>query len=305
MKHLKTKLALALAASALSTATLAQQVTVYGIIDQAVRSTTPAVGKSTTSVISGSFYTSRLGFKGEEDLGGGIKASFTLEGGLNATNGSVGSGSNFFSRESSVSLATPAGTLTLGRTDTSASEGIDTFVGFGNFGNFSLVSGVEYAGDRENTVRYTSPTIGGAQLQVGRSNESTQGAETDSVSLTWARGPVGIAAGHDKVGKDSYTAVGARFDAGFASVGAMGGRREVGTIETDVMAVTAKVPLPAGLAAHGSYRTNETGTNKVTTLAAGVSKALSKRTTVLAVYQDTDKGSGAGEFVQLGLVHSF
>lgn len=305
MKHLKTKLALALAASALSTATLAQQVTVYGIVDQAVRSTTPAVGKSTTSVVSGSFYTSRLGFKGEEDLGGGIKASFTLEGGLNATNGSVGSGSNFFSRESSVSLATPAGTLTLGRTDTSASEGIDTFVGFGNFGNFSLVSGVEYAGDRENTIRYTSPTIGGAQLQVGRSNESTQGAETDSVSLTWARGPVGIAAGHDKVGNDSYTAVGARFDAGFASVGAMGGRREAGTVETDVLAVTAKVPLPAGLAAHGSYRTNETGTNKVTTLAAGVSKALSKRTTVLAVYQDTDKGSGAGEFVQLGLVHSF
>jgi predicted porin len=305
MKHLKTKLALALAASALSTATLAQQVTVYGIIDQAVRSTNPAVGKSTTSVVSGSFATSRIGVKGEEDLGGGIKASFTLEGGLNATNGSVGSGSNFFSRESSVSLSTPAGTLTMGRTDTSASEGIDTFVGIANFGNFAFVSGVEYAGDRENTVRYTSPTIGGAQLQVGRSNESTQGAETDSVSLTWARGPVGIAAGHDKAGNDSYTAVGARFDAGFASVGAMGGRREVGTVETDVMAVTAKVPLPAGLAAHGSYRTNETGTNKVTTLAAGVSKALSKRTTVLAVYQDTDKGSGAGEFVQLGLVHSF
>ena len=305
MKHLKTKLALTLIASALSATAVAQQVAVYGVIDQAVRSTSPAVGKSTTSVVSGSFATSRLGFRGEEDLGKGFKASFILEGGLNATNGSVGSGTNFFSRESSVSLATPAGTLTMGRTDTSASEGIDTFVGGSNFGNFAFVSGVEYAGDRENTVRYTSPSIGGAQLQVGRSHASTQGAETDSVSLTWAKGPVGIAAGHDKAGADKYTAVGARFDAGFASVGAMAGRREVGLVETDVMAVTAKVPLPAGLAAHGSYRTSETGATKVTTATAGLSKALSKRTTVLAVYQDTDKGSGAGEIVQVGLVHSF
>jgi predicted porin len=305
MKHLKTKVALAIAASVISVTAVAQQVTVYGIIDQAVRSTSPVVGKSTTSVVSGSFHTSRLGFRGEEDLGGGLKAVFTLEGGLNATNGSVGSGTNFFSRESSVGLVTPAGTVTLGRSDTSASEGVDTFVGFGNFGNFTLVSGVEYAGDRESTVRYTSPTIGGLQLQLGRSNESTQGKETDSVSLSWVQGPLGIAAGHDKAGNDTYSAVGARVDVGFASVGAMFGRKEVGVVETDVVAASAKVPLAAGLAAHGSYRTNETGTTKVTTLAAGVSKALSKRTTVLAVYQDTDKGSSAGEIVQIGLVHSF
>lgn len=303
---MKKLLALSLLAAAVSTSAVAQQVTVYGVVDQAVRSTSPKTGASTTSVVSGSFATSRIGVRGTEDLGGGITASFTLEGGLNAANGSVGSGTNFFSRESSVSLATGLGTVTVGRTDTSASEGVDTFVGIGNFGNFAFVSGVEYAGDRENTVRYTSPTIAGAQLQVGRSHASAQGAETDSVSLTWAKGAVGFAVGYDDAGADGkYTAGGARVDLGFASVGAMMGQREVGVAKTDVAAITARVPLAAGLAAHGSYRTSEAANVKTTTATAGVSKALSKRTTVLAVYQDTDKGASAGSFVQVGLVHSF
>lgn len=293
-------------AAAFSTAAVAQQVTVYGIVDQAVRGTSPKTGASTTSVVSGSFATSRIGVRGEEDLGSGLKASFVLEGKLDGNDGAVGSSDDFFNRESSVSLSSPVGTITVGRTDTSASEGIDTFAGFGNFGNFSLVSGVEYAGDRENTVRYTSPTAGGAQFQVGRSHASDQAAETDSVSLTWSKGSFGLAAGHDDAGADGkYTAVGARVDLGVAAVGAMFGRREVGAAETDVTAITAKLPLSAGLAAHGAYRTSEAANVKTTTSTVGLSKALSKRTTLLAVYQDTDKGSSAGSFVQAGIVHSF
>jgi predicted porin len=303
---MKKQFLLTLIAAAISTTAVAQQVTVYGVVDQAVRSTSPAVGASTTSVVSGSFATSRIGVRGEEDLGGGLKVGFTLEGGLNAANGAVGSGSNFFSRESSVSLISGLGTITMGRTDTSASEGVDTFAGIGNFGNFAFVGGVEYAGDRENTIRYTSPSIAGAQLQVGRSHASAQGGEVDSISLTWAKGPIGVAVGHDDAGiEGKYTAGGARVNLGFATVGAMLGKREVGTAETDVAAITARVPLVAGLAAHGAYRTSEAANVKTTVSTVGVSKALSKRTTVLAVYQDTDKGSAAGSFAQVGLVHSF
>lgn len=303
---MKKQLLLTLLAAGISTTAIAQQVTVYGVVDQAVRSTSPKIGASTTSVVSGSFATSRIGLRGEEDLGSGLKVGFTLEGGLNATNGSVGSGSNFFSRESSVSLITGVGTITMGRTDTSASEGVDTFAGIGNFGNFAFVGGVEYAGDRENTIRYTSPSIAGAQVQLGRSHASAQGGEVDSASLTWSKGPVGVAVGYDDAGVEGkYTAGGARVDLGFASVGAMLGKREVGTVETDVTSITAKVPLPAGLAAHGSYRTSEVAKVKTTVGTVGISKSLSKRTTVLAVYQDTDKGSAAGSFAQIGLVHSF
>jgi predicted porin len=302
---MKYKLIAAAVSAAFALPAAAQQATVYGIIDQAYRVNSPDVGASTKSVVSGSFATSRIGVRGTEDLGGGLTASFTLEGGLNAGQGAVGSGSNFFSRESSFTLAGGFGAVTMGRTDTSASEGIDTLAGIGNFGNFAFVSGVEYAGDRESTVRYTTPTVGGLQAQIGRSLASSQGAETDSVSLTYRQGNLALGAGYDKVDKDNYTAVGARYDFGFAAAGVMGGRRDAAGVETDVLAVTTRVPLPAGFAVHGSYRTTETGANKVAVSTAGVSKALSKRTTILAVYQDTDKGAAAGSFAQVGLVHSF
>ena len=300
----KQLIAMALA-TAFSIPALAQQATVYGIIDQAYRVTSPDVGASSKGIVSGSFATSRIGVRGTEDLGGGLTASFTLEGALGAGTGAVGSGSNLFSRESSFTLAGGFGAVTMGRTDTSASEGIDTLAGGANFGNFAFVSGVEYAGDRESTVRYTSPRIAGLQAQIGRSLASTQGAETDSYSLTYSQGAVSLGAGHDKAGRDDYTAVGARYDFGFAAAGVMAGRRDAAGIETDVLAVSARVPLPQGFAAHGAYRTTEVGTTKTAVSTVGVSKALSKRTTLVALYQDTDKGAAAGTLAQVGLVHSF
>jgi predicted porin len=284
---------------------LAQQATVYGVIDQAYRVTSPDVGATSKGIVSGSFATSRIGVRGTEDLGGGLTASFTLEGALNAGAGAVGSGSNFFSRECSFTLAGGFGAVTMGRTDTSASEGIDTLAGIGHFGNFAFVGGVEYAGDRESTVRYSTPTIGGLQAQIGRSLASSQGAETDSVSLTYSQGGLAIGAGYDKADKDNYTAVGARYDFGFVSAGVMAGRRDAAGVETDVVAVSARIPLPQGFAVHGVYRTTEVSAVKTTVATVGVSKALSKRTSILAVYQDTDKGSAAGSFAQVGLINSF
>ena len=294
-----------LVAATFSTAAVAQ-VTVYGVLDQALRTTKLDGASSASSMVSGSYSTSRIGFKGVEDLGDGNSVSFTLEGRLDGSNGTVGAGDDFFSREASVSLSTKAGTITMGRTDTSASEGIDTFAGIGNFGNFSFVSGVEYAGDRENTVRYTSPNIAGATLQVGRSLETDTEAETDSASVVFDRGTFGVAVGYDKTGDDTYTAVGAKANLGVASVGAMFGQRDAAAVKTDVVAVSAKVPLSQTVAAHGVYKTSEaTGSDKVTTGAVGLSMSLSKRTMILGVYQDTDKGSAAGSLYQVGLVHSF
>jgi predicted porin len=295
----------AVLAAAFAMPLAAQQVSVYGIIDQAYRSTNPDQSSSTRGLVSGSFATSRVGIRGTEELGGGLRASFTLEGRLDASTGATGAGTNFFSRESSVTLSGGFGAVTVGRTDTSASEGIDTLAGAGHFGNFSFVSDVEYAGDRESTVRYSTPVIGGVQAQIGRSMASTQGAETDSVSLTYTGKAFAVGAGHDRAGSNNYTAVGGRYDFGFASAGVMAGQRKAAGIETDVLAVTARVPLPANLAAHGAYRTTEVSNVKTTVVTAGISKALSKRTTLLAVYQDTDRGASAGSLAQVGVVHSF
>lgn len=59
---------------------------------------------------------SRIGFKGVEDLGGGLKAIFNLETGLSPDDGSQADSSRFFNRRSVVGLQSDSlGTLTLGR----------------------------------------------------------------------------------------------------------------------------------------------------------------------------------------------
>ena len=297
---MKKHLIAAAVAGALAVPAMAQT-TVYGIMDLAVRSANPDAGDSTVKLESGSFYTSRLGFKGEEDLGGGMKAGFILEGKINADDGSTTLGS----RESSVYLSGGFGQIRLGRTDTSNSEGIDSLAHFGNIGNFGLNGAGESTGDQANTIKYTSPKFSGVTLQVGQTfGDERGGTDLNSVSVAYAAGPLSIGVGYDDVGDDSYTVVGARYNAGMFAVGVTSGKKDAAT-DVDVMGLSARVDLGAGLAAHAGYKTTETGTAEVKVTNLGVSKALSKRTTLLGMYQDTDKGSAAGSFFQAGIVHTF
>ena len=277
------------------------QVSVYGIMDLAVRSSSPDVGPSTTTMVSGSFYTSRLGFKGTEDLGGGLKASFTLEGKVDSDTGATTLGN----RESSVALSGGFGEIRLGRTDTSLSEGIDTLAHFAQMGNFGLNGAGEYTGDQANTIRYTSPSMGGVTLQVGTSlGDERGGDDNNSISLAYAAGPLSIAVGFDDVGDDDYQTIGARYNAGAFAVGFHTGKRDAAT-DIEVMGLSAMINLGSGMAAHVGLRTWESGTAEYKTTNLGVSKALSKRTTLVGMYQDTDKGATAGSFFQANVVHKF
>lgn len=65
-------------------------VTMYGIVDVGIHHVTGAPGGSKTSLTSGNMQGSRLGFKGNEDLGGGYRAVFTLESRLEADTGALG-----------------------------------------------------------------------------------------------------------------------------------------------------------------------------------------------------------------------
>ncbi|MEF7612289.1 porin [Aquincola sp. MAHUQ-54] len=96
----------------------AQGVTVYGILDQSVEYLTNvnAAGDSVKRMpnLTGSV-PSRLGFRGVEDLGGGMRAVFGLESGLAPDAGTLNNGGRFFGRFAYVGLAGPWGTLTAGR----------------------------------------------------------------------------------------------------------------------------------------------------------------------------------------------
>ena len=93
-------------------------VTVYGIVDTAVEYMNN-VGPSKTSLtrmpsLTGSV-PSRLGFRGREDLGGGLSVGFTLEMGLAPDSGVFNQGGRGFGRQSFVSMSGPWGTVGLGR----------------------------------------------------------------------------------------------------------------------------------------------------------------------------------------------
>ncbi len=114
-----TRNAVALLLCAGASAAMAQSnVTVYGLLDTGlVRvNNVNAAGDSVTKMpsLTGSF-PSRLGFRGTEDLGGGLQAIFTLETGLTLDTGGMGQGNRLFGRQASVGLKGAFGTVTLGR----------------------------------------------------------------------------------------------------------------------------------------------------------------------------------------------
>jgi predicted porin len=94
------------------------QVTVYGIIDVALAhmNNADAAGHGVTreASLTGSL-PSRIGFRGTEDLGGGLSAVFNLESGFNPDVGALGQGGRLFGRQAWVGLRGGWGTLQLGR----------------------------------------------------------------------------------------------------------------------------------------------------------------------------------------------
>ena len=80
---MKKTLLIACATLASGAAFAQSSVTLYGLADMYLSSQkNPATGLRTTRLDSSGIYESHFGFKGSEDLGGGLKASFSLEHGL-------------------------------------------------------------------------------------------------------------------------------------------------------------------------------------------------------------------------------
>ncbi|HEY0857614.1 MAG TPA: porin [Albitalea sp.] len=169
--------AVALAGAAAAHAQANSSVTVYGVVDAYVQA---ANGASTlTRVQSGGLNGSRLGFKGSEDLGNGLRALFTIESGINLDDGSNGQGA-FWGRQAFVGLASPYGQLTLGRQYGSVYTLSSDFSAFSNgpvgpstsviggFGGYEPVRGSANASTGNggparinNSIKYESPSFSG------------------------------------------------------------------------------------------------------------------------------------------------
>lgn len=123
---MKKHLIAAAALATLSTAAFAQNVTIYGVMDAGVISSSKSGGTTTdagkvTSFNNGGTSPSILGFKGTEDLGGGLKANFALEAHLNTSNGATNQwNSALFGRQANVGLSGSFGAIALGKQYTPA-----------------------------------------------------------------------------------------------------------------------------------------------------------------------------------------
>ncbi|KAA0079579.1 porin [Trinickia soli] len=204
---------LSISAMASSGAAWAQSsVTLYGIIDEAVRFDThqnASGGKLFTMGSGGEIQGSRWGLQGTENLGGGLAAIFQLEGGFTPNTGvtqqSTPSGAvRLFGRTALVGLSSPYGTVTLGRQYTLVHETGWTHDVF-SFANYTGTIGFQGAGltgggRLDNTVRYTSPTLAGFTVKGAYTFGQTAGNfhqnSSPAVSVSYDNGPLSVGAAY-------------------------------------------------------------------------------------------------------------
>lgn len=226
-------------------------VTIYGIADMNIASRKSAdTGKRTTQVNSSGIYESRIGFKGSEDLGGGLKANFQLEQGIAMDTGSA----NGFSRQSWVGLSGGFGTFKAGKTWSAfdeiagASQAAKNSMFAPNAGGVWLTG--SYKDNPNSGLYYETPTFGGVSgaVSYGLGDESGEGSVA-SMFVKYANGPVyaGLALQNEK-GTDAseaikYTRINGSYDLGSAKLLASYGRVAAGTKSTKEWQIGVNVPV--------------------------------------------------------------
>lgn len=205
--HLHPKLiGAAVAVTAASPAFAQSSVTLYGVVDDAIAYVNNQKGHSNVYLRHGNLYSSRVGLRGAEDLGGGLSAIFDLQMGFDPNNGTQSSPGLIFNRQAFVGLqGEKYGTLTLGRQYTPYYQ----FVGA--LGPAALLTGATGAhpGDVDgldttirsnNSLVYTSPTLYGFRVSgmygFGGVPGSLESGNTVSAAVRYDAGPLAIGAGY-------------------------------------------------------------------------------------------------------------
>lgn len=211
---------IALAVLAASGAAMAQSsVSIYGIADVWVGKVTSKDTRggantktSTTGLESGGWDTSRIGFRGTEDLGGGLKANFQIETSIaldQPTATSLGD------RTAYIGLAGGFGEVQLGKNWTA----YDDVWGIAN-NNFDSAFTARpmafgYTDNPNNTIKYISPSFGGFTGAVSYSmgEDKVDGVNSAgsvvALNVTYANGPLTVAFAHqtEKLGDASPAGV--------------------------------------------------------------------------------------------------
>jgi predicted porin len=322
-------LALAVLGAFAGAASAQSSVTIYGIVDASV-SRIDNGGDSVVGLDSGNNAASRIGFKGVEDLGNGLKASFVLENGFNVSNGAQSSDDGAaFSRLAYVGLGGNFGTVRLGRQNSQIKEALTVIDPFSSSG---MVNAVDFylGGDVpervSNQITYVSNNYGGFSGSIGYEFGETPGDTGANrgygIQLGYANGPLAVqfayqnrnqndGAGVDADVKDAI--LGATYDFGAFKLHAAYGQRKLDagaqygdpslTAAEDQKirsyVVGATVPFGASkIRAEYIRNDNRDVENADSNVwALSYTYALSKRTTLYATYARVNNDDGS----QLGI----
>ncbi|HQR86933.1 MAG TPA: porin [Limnohabitans sp.] len=332
------KTLIAIAALAATSAFAQSSVTLYGVMNggvNQVKSTNAAGVTTTTSAnnAAGAWASNRLGFTGTEDLGGGMKAAFTYELGMNA-DGTGDLGATGGVRQSHVTLSGGMGSINFGRQYNPAFL-LNIAFDAGAANNLSAGRTV-YGNGPITTARssglatYTSPTMGGftAKLASGTNTVDNGTTETGTKvmggSVAYANGPLMVAYGFHNInavnaaGDKDEAILGATYKMGaatlLASTGTSKTKDAAGAQTVKKAATQVGVKYPFGKV--DTFLTYGTATDntivgsadvKSTAYQAGAIYNFSKRTGAYAAYgqNKNETGSVKNSELAVGVRHSF
>jgi predicted porin len=334
----KTLVAAALLAGFAATAAAQSSVTVYGRVDVGISyqndgTSTLAGGNGAVGsagkrwdVRQGS--TSRLGFRGTEDLGDGLKAGFLLEHRFQSDTGAVNNASAFWEGRSLVELSSKTlGTVYAGREYVPLYFSADALDPFGGDTVGKFRDDFEFAGYRvtpsatgtvegvrsNNTVGFKTLNYSGFAAQVAvAAGEGARKRDT-GINAVYAAGPVYATLAYDgRDGDNNVYLVGGAYDFGVVKPMVSYSRAESRTgaaavVKTTNWLVGATAPIGAGKlkAAYASFKPDGAN-NDIKKFAIGYEYFLSKRTSLYG-----DIGSAKREALtrttgyDMGIKHNF
>lgn len=185
-------------------------VAVYGVLDTYM-AYTDADGKgSVRSIDSGGYQASRVGFRGVEDLGGGLRASFQLESGFGSDTGAMHDSGRLFNRQAWVGIGGGFGELRVGRQNSPKFLMIARLDPYGGATFASLLNNASaYTPRYDNVIGYISPAMGGVKLQayysLGERSDTSRGLSATMLAGEYERGPLylGISSSRQNSANDS------------------------------------------------------------------------------------------------------
>ena len=326
----KKLIALAIAGLASSAAFAQTNVTVYGKIDMSYEHSKGTGGSKTTGINSGGHDGSRLGFRGEEALGNGMKAIFGLEYGSLAVDRNAGITG---SRQSFVGLSGNFGTIKAGNiygTGTNFStkyESLDAANSYSPLQYFQYAGGSTInTGATQNSVGYTSPNMNGFTVgglygfgpAVGDATPYGTGVTLEQerllgVSVDYDMGPLSVGVVHHRMTHTANSTNGDRIESGFGATYDFGAMALFGTWQSlkgenaagatnakfTVMSLGMTVPLTKMdllRLAYARYDEKLTGitANDANSWGVVFEHSLSKRTIAYAGYNKMNNKGAAG-----------